>query len=69
MVYPYEICYEIISYSDYSDPLRYAFTQLLTHLWIDCHGFQEIVLPNTIRLWSQIGQKDVFEHINNIERF
>ena len=51
--YSYELCASIITNSKYDPCLRYAFTRLMTTLWID-HDFIPIVLPNKVRLWDNI---------------
>ena len=65
-LYPYAICYEIISKNLYSMVLRHSFTRLVTTLWID-EKFVKIQLPDRIRVWSKLDQKDV--QINDVSDF
>jgi len=46
--------------------LRHSFTRLVTTLWID-EKFVKIQLPDRIRVWSKLDQKDV--QINDVSDF
>lgn len=54
-MYSYELCYELITNTNYDYQLRHAFTKLITTLWVD-KDFMPIVLPNRVRIWSKIEE-------------
>ena len=54
LLYPYDICYRIISDSKYDLQLRRKMINLMIHLWIDRAPFFKLVLPDRIRVWDEI---------------
>ena len=53
-MYSYDLCYELISNTNYDYELRHAFTKLMTTLWID-RDFMPVVLPNRVRVWEALA--------------
>jgi len=51
--YKYELCFAVISSKQFDVTLRYAFTRLITTLYID-REMIPIVLPNRVRLWNEL---------------
>jgi hypothetical protein len=47
-----------MSNTNYDEKLRYAFTKLMTTLWID-RDYIEIVLPNRVRVWNTLEEDSV----------
>ena len=69
-VYPFPLCFELISNTSYGPELRHAFTKLITTLWVD-RDYMPIVLPNRVRIWD-LMDKDTEEMIdspNDIEEY
>ena len=53
-LYPFHLCYKIISSQDLDLLIRHSFTKLIITLWID-RNFSKITLPNNIRVWKDLS--------------
>ena len=51
-IYPYDLCFEIISDPYIGPALREGFARLIKTLWIDRFPFLPLTLPNKIRVWD-----------------
>jgi hypothetical protein len=51
-MFPFEVCFAIISENEYPNELRDAFVCLTISLWIDISPLQRIELPVKIKMWG-----------------
>lgn len=53
-LYPLDLCYEVISSTDYDPYLRRRMSRLVMHLWIDRAPYIKLVLPDKVRVWNEL---------------
>jgi hypothetical protein len=56
--YPLGLCHRIMSSNEYDLGLRKKLSRLVIHLWVDRAPHTKIVLPDRIRIWSEIEKRD-----------
>lgn len=56
---PFDVCFNIVTSSDYPISIKEAFAYLMTNLWVDVAPLQKAFVPNYIKVWGELTEKKI----------
>lgn len=77
-IYPLSLCEKIISSYQYEEDLRKEMIKLVVNLYIDRAPFSKLIIPDRVRIWSEIEKKNDstipitthdFSHLQFLKKF